>query len=173
MPLAVPVPAISRREDTFRRELINQTEEFGWLLDGTEEVVVLGMVVAESTDELAELRLLDVFIFEDTCGPRDAVVDAEERRCLEAVFHKDVVTEAVERLDRCVREFTHPVVTVGDDSVLHLCRRVVGERHEENVLGFDVVLVDYFGVATGDGGRLHSPCAGVDDVDSLFAVDQI
>jgi len=89
-----------------------------------------------------------------------------KRRCLEAVLHEDVVTEAVERLDRCVREFTHPVITVGDDSVLHLRRRVVGERHKEDVLGFDAVLVDDFGVATGDGERFPGPRPGVDDVDT-------
>ena len=131
------------------------------------------MVVAEATDELAELRFLDVFVLEDACRSRDTVVDAEERRNLEAVLHEDVVTEAVERLDRCIREFTHPVVTVGDDSVFHLCRRVVGERYEEDVLRRHVVLVDDFGVATGDGERLSSPCASVDDVDALFAVDKV
>jgi len=85
---------------------------------------------------------------------------------------RDVVTEAVERLDRRVREFTHPVVTVGDDSLSHLRRRVVGERHEEDVLGLDVVLVDDFCVSTGNGERLPGPRPGVDDVDALFAVDE-
>jgi len=77
MSLAIPVPAICRRENTFRRKLIDQPEEFDWFCDGAEEVVILGVVVAESTNELAELGLLDVLVFEDTCGPSDAVVAAE------------------------------------------------------------------------------------------------
>jgi len=112
-------------------------------------------------------------VFEDACGSSDAVVDTEERRGLEAVFHEDVVTEAVERLDRRVREFTHPVVTVGDDSLSHLRRRVVGERHEEDVLGLTSSWSTISAYRRVTVNVFPVPPPGVDDVDALFAVDEL
>src|SRR6056297_391354 len=92
---------------------------------------------------------------------------------MEAVLLEDIVTEAVESLDRRVRQRPHVVVAVGDDAVFHLRRCVASEGDQQDVIWLYVVLGDDIRVATSDCERLAGPSAGIDEIQSVRTLDEL
>jgi hypothetical protein len=171
--LAVPVPAVGRREDSLRRELVDQVEQLARRRERAVEVGVFRVLIAEAAEELAEPLGLDQLVFEDPRRARYPLVDAEVRRRVVPVFLKDLVTVRVERPDGGVGELTQSVLAVVDDPLFHLRRGAPRERRQQHVVRFHVRSVDDPPVAAGDGERLARSGAGVDEVRPLRPLDEL